>query len=55
MCESCALDRTVPVGVRQGSCACGLPWFETPEQGHCLDPDCRLARPADEGPTTDDG
>lgn len=40
VCEVCGADHTIPAGSNVGSCACGLPAFETARGKRCLDSGC---------------
>jgi DNA topoisomerase-1 len=39
-CPDCETHYPIPNGTVDGTCACGLPWFETAHGGRCLDPEC---------------
>ncbi|AOW79391.1 DNA topoisomerase I [Halodesulfurarchaeum formicicum] len=41
-CPNCEVHYPIPDGVVDGTCACGLPVFETDHGRQCLDPDCTL-------------
>lgn len=41
----CETGFSIPAGVVDGDCACGLPWFETATGGRCLDASCSEGRP----------
>lgn len=49
-CPSCEAHLPIPNGTVAGTCACGLPWFETDHGGRCLDPECTANRPLSPSP-----
>jgi DNA topoisomerase-1 len=46
-CPTCETHYPIPMGAVEGTCECGLPWFETDSGGRCLDPECSIGAPAD--------
>ncbi|MFB6069517.1 MAG: DUF91 domain-containing protein [Halanaeroarchaeum sp.] len=39
-CPDCERSHVIPSGLTDGTCACGLPAFVTPNGARCLDPEC---------------
>ena len=39
-CPDCETHFPIPNGTVDGTCECGLPWFDTGHGGRCLDPEC---------------
>lgn len=42
-CPNCETHYPITDGTVEGTCDCGLPWFETEHGGRCLDPECSAA------------